>query len=73
MNSCVDLTPLTLREAAQAQPSLCERAYTVTEFVTFASEGQVIQIKRTLAFEAKMVAAKMMGMLKKLAVSFDED
>ncbi len=72
-NSCVDLTPFTLRVAAQSQPSLCEWAYTVTEFVIFACEGQVIQIKRTLAFEAKMVAVTMMGMLKKLAVSFDED
>ena len=69
----MDLTSFTLRVAAQSQPSLCEWAYTVTEFVTFACEGQVIQIKRMLAFEAKMVAAKMMGMFKKLAVSFDED
>ena len=69
----MDLTPFTLRVAAQSQPSLCEWAYTVTEFVIFACEGQVIQIKRTLAFEAKMVAVKMMSMLKKLAVSFDED
>lgn len=69
----MDLTPFTLRVAAQSQPSLCEWAYTVTEFVIFACEGQVIQIKRTLAFEAKMVAVTMMGMLKKLAVSFDED
>ena len=74
-NSYVDLTPFTLRVAAQSQPSICEWAYTVTEFVIFTGEGQVIQIKRTLAFEAKMVAVKdeMMGMLKKLAVSFDGD
>ena len=71
----MDLTPFTLRVAAQSQPSICEWAYTVTEFVIFTGEGQVIQIKRTLAFEAKMVAVKdeMMGMLKKLAVSFDGD
>ncbi len=69
----MDLTSFTLRVAAQSQPSLCEWAYTVTEFVTFASEVQVIQIKCMSVFEAKMVAAKMMGILKKLAVSFDED
>lgn len=71
----MDLTPFTLRVAAESQPSLCERAYTVTEFVIFACEGQVIEIKRALAFEAKMVAVRdeMMGMLKKLAVSFDGD
>ena len=69
----MDLTPFTLRVAAQSRPSLCEWAYTVTEFVIFACEGQVIQIKRTSAFEAKMVAVTMMAMLKKLAVSFDED
>ena len=72
-NSCVDLTSFTLRVAAQSQPSLCEWAYTVTEFVIFACAGQVIQIKRTLAIETKMVAVRdeMMGMLKELAVSFD--
>ena len=69
----MDLTSFTLRVAAQSQPSLCEWAYTVTEFVIFACEGQVIQIKRTLAIETKMVAVKMMGMLKELAVSFDGD
>ena len=71
----MDLTPFTLRVAAQSQPFLCEWAYTVTEFVIFACEGQVIEIKRALAFEAKMVAVRdeMMGMLKKLAVSFDGD
>jgi hypothetical protein len=69
----MDLTPFTLRVAAQSQPSLCEWAYTVTEFVIFACAGQVIQIKRTLAIETKMVAVRdeMMGMLKKLAAFFD--